>query len=109
MFFGCQIERLLPYTTSEVFVFGGKTAVIFHPQLIIGLAECETQDEVGGVETEQAIIVYPVDASCRFFVTDSRVPEERIDLFTRSACQQADPDGISGGQIFRYPCQNRED
>ena len=47
LFFDCQIERLLPYTASEVFVFGGKTAVIFHPQLIIGLAECETQDEVG--------------------------------------------------------------
>ena len=22
---------------------------------------------------------------------------------------QADPDGISGGQTFRSPCQNRED
>ena len=89
-----EVERLLADVAFQVGIFGGKAFVAADPQLVVGLAQGEAQDEVRGIETEHAVVEDGVYPACRVFVAYGRMPEEGIYFFPRAAGQQADADGI---------------
>ena len=62
---------------------------------MVGLSLHKTIVEVGGVEPEHAVIEHQVDLAGKVLITDSRMPEQRINLVSGSTRDQTELNAVA--------------